>query len=75
MLKQNQPLRDCRPPSAVFSAESIFILCVMAVCTIVGVILITSIAIGIGLGVGLGNQLSAYRAYITYTTNTTSGST
>lgn len=72
MFKQNQPLRDCRPSPAVFSAQSTFILCVMAVCTIVGVILITSIAIGIGLGVGLGNQLAAYRAY---STNTANGST
>jgi hypothetical protein len=59
MLKLNQSPMDCREPKAVFSAQGIFILCVMAVCLIVTVILIVGIALGIGLGVGLGNKLTS----------------
>ncbi len=53
------PLINCREPQAAFSAQSIFILCIMTVCVIVFVILLTSLALGIGLGVGLGNKITS----------------
>jgi hypothetical protein len=53
------PLINCREPRAAFSAQSIFILCIMTVCVIVFVILLTSLALGIGLGVGLGNKITS----------------